>query len=321
MRPIVERAERLQRLAAFDAAARLGSFTAAAVELGSTQPAVTRQIRALERSLGLELFERTANRSHLTEAGRQFATAVDAGFMTIEQTLTSVTEQASTFVLASPPGFAQHMMVPVLDELHAALASEHEYDIRLWLYDRDTELERGDADAMVRIGTGDWPGLDAVRLFAEAVVPVATRACADEHGLHTHSAAADVLAAPLLHMDATDRPWMSWSDWLAEFGLSLPPRRRCPLQRLPGGGAAGARRPRRCPRMARCDRPVHRRRAARHRGARGDDRPLLLPGLADRTTNARRRCRHPLDDTGALTGRPCEAEAVATPQPSVRSAR
>ena len=222
MRPIVEHAERLQRLAALDAAARSGSFTAAAAELGSTQPAITRQIRALERSLGFELFERTANRSRLTEAGRLVAAAVDAGFTTMEQTLASVTEHASTFVLASPPGFAQLVMVPVLDELHATLES----DIRLWLYDRDTELDDGSADAMIRLGTGDWPGLDAVRLFDESVIPVATHAFAEAHRLDAASTAAEVLAAPLLHMDATDRPWMSWSDWLAHFDLTLPPRRR-----------------------------------------------------------------------------------------------
>ena len=222
VRPIVERAQRLQRLAALDAAARSGSFTAAAVEVGSTQPAVTRQIRALEHSLGLELFERTANRSRLTETGRLVAAAVDAGFTMVEQTLAAVTEHSSTFVLASPPGFAQIVMVPVLDELHATLES----DIRLWLYDWDTELEDGSADAMIRIGSGDWPGLDAVRLFDETVVPVATIAFAEEHRLDANSTAADVLAAPLLHMDATDRPWMSWTDWLAHFGLKLTPRRR-----------------------------------------------------------------------------------------------
>ena len=226
MRPIVERIERLQRLAVFDAAARRGSFTAAATELGSTQPALTRQIRALERSVGLELFERTANRSRLTEAGRQLAAAVDAGFMTIEQALSTIGGQASTFVLASPPGFAQQVMVPVLDELHAALETEHADDIRLWLYDRDAELDHGDADAMIRIGTGQWDGLDAVRLFDETVVPVATRAFAEAHGLHGDSTVDDVLAAPLLHMDATDRPWMSWADWLTHFDLALTTRRR-----------------------------------------------------------------------------------------------
>jgi LysR family glycine cleavage system transcriptional activator len=55
MRPLVGQIDRLQRLAVFEAAGRRGSFTAAADELGMTQPAVTRQIRALERGLGAEL--------------------------------------------------------------------------------------------------------------------------------------------------------------------------------------------------------------------------------------------------------------------------
>ena len=225
MRPIVERIARLQRLAAFDAAARRGSFTAAATELGSTQPALTRQIRALERSVGLELFERTANRSRLTEAGRQLAAAVDAGFMTIEQGLSTISGQASTFVLASPPGFAQQVMVPVLDELHAALETEHAHDIRLWLYDRDAELDHGDADAIFASGPAvGWarcgpPVRRDRRPRGDSCVRRGPRA-------PQHSTADDVLAAPLLHMDTTDRPWMSWADWLTHFDLALTTRRR-----------------------------------------------------------------------------------------------
>ena len=228
MRPIVERVERVQRLAVFDAAARCGSFTAAAQELGSTQPSVTRQVRALERTLGVTLFERTANRSRLTEAGEQLAAAVDAGFSSIEWALTALSEQASTLVLASPPGFAQQVIVPVIDELHDALDAvhDHDHDIRLWLYDRDADLDGGDADAMIRIGSGEWRGLESVKLFGETVVPVATQAFADEHGLHAESTAEEVFAAPLLHMDAADRPWMSWAEWLATFGLTLPSGRR-----------------------------------------------------------------------------------------------
>ena len=52
---MTQKVGRLHRLAVFDAAARLGGFSAAARELGMTQPAVTRQIRALERSLGRDL--------------------------------------------------------------------------------------------------------------------------------------------------------------------------------------------------------------------------------------------------------------------------
>jgi DNA-binding transcriptional LysR family regulator len=221
MRPLLQHIDRLQRLAVFDAAARCGSFTAAAAELGTTQPGVTRHISALERSLGVTLFERTANRSSLTDAGRALSSAVDVAFTGIERTLTSLTEPDATFVFASPPGFAQQLIVPMLDELHDAVNVEVEHDIRLWLYDHDGELDNAHADIMIRLGDGRWHGLDSVPLFREAVVPVATTAFAEEHGLHAGSTASEVMAAPLLHMDGMGRPWMSWADWLATFGLSL----------------------------------------------------------------------------------------------------
>jgi LysR family glycine cleavage system transcriptional activator len=223
MRPIVSQVDRLQRLAVFDAAARAGSFTAAAADLSTSQPAVTRQIRELERALGITLFHRTANRSTLTAAGQALADSIDTGFSGIERRLAELHDPDPMFVLAAPPGFAQQLIVPVLDGLHDALP---DVDIRLWLYDRDDELDTGTYDAAIRVGTGSWPGVDDVELFPERVIPVATQALADELGLHATSAPNDVLAAPLLHMEADGRPWMSWALWLETFGLTLTPGRR-----------------------------------------------------------------------------------------------
>lgn len=106
VRQLVRRVDRLQRLAGFDAAARLGSFTAAAEELGISQPAITRQIRSLEDALGVALFARTANRSELTDAGRRLWGHVAAGFDTIEGGLAELATRADTFVLAAHPGIA-----------------------------------------------------------------------------------------------------------------------------------------------------------------------------------------------------------------------
>src|SRR5258706_5218517 len=53
----------------FDAAARNGSFTAAAVELNVTQPAVSRMLGRFEQHLGVRLFDRTAGGAILTEEG------------------------------------------------------------------------------------------------------------------------------------------------------------------------------------------------------------------------------------------------------------
>jgi DNA-binding transcriptional LysR family regulator len=94
------------------------------------------------------------------------------------------------------------------------------------LYDRESELSDSHFDAAVRVSNASWSSYDATPLFAEQVMPVATPALAAQLNLDQDSSANDVLAAPLLHMDATDRPWMSWTDWLQSFDLSLTPGRR-----------------------------------------------------------------------------------------------
>ncbi len=218
MRTLVRRVDRLQRLAVFDAAARLGSFTRAAEELGMTQPAVTRQIRSLERALDTKLFERTANRSELTEAGRRLHNHVAVGFEEIEEGLAELEESTDTFVLASHPGIVQMWLMQRLDQMQAALG---DVDLRFWLFERDTELVDGSFDAAIRVGTGKFPGCRSRLLFPEVVVPIAAPSFAEEHGLSASSTARDVHEAPFVHMDDGDRPWMTWSGWLEEFGMAL----------------------------------------------------------------------------------------------------
>lgn len=218
MRRLIEGVDRLQRLAVFEAAGRLGGFSAAARELGMTQPAVTRQIRSLERRLGAELFTRTANRSDLTDLGRRFHAHVSAGFDVIETGIDELSEHEGTFVLAAHPGIAQQWLVPRLDGLHEALG---DLDVRLWLFDRDAEIAEGGFDAAIRVGTGHFPGQSSHLLFGETVVPVASPTFAAEHGLDATSSAHDVYRAPFVHMDDGDRPWMTWADWLAHFDITL----------------------------------------------------------------------------------------------------
>lgn len=218
MRDIVRQVDRLQRLAVFEAAARLGSFTAAAAELGMTQPAVTRQIHALEHGLGAELFARSSNRSTPTEVGHRLLGHVGSGFDVIENGLAELAEHAGNFVLAAHPGVAQMLIVPRLDQLKTALG---DLDLLLRLFDADTDLDDGTFDAAIRVGSGEFPGFDRELLFPEVVVPIAPPGLAAEYGLSAESTAADVYTAPFVHMDEGVRPWMSWADWLGHFDITL----------------------------------------------------------------------------------------------------
>ncbi len=67
----------LRHLEAFAAVARLSSFTAAARELGVSQPALTVQIRQLEEVLTVRLLDRNTRSVKLTQVGRDLAPAVE----------------------------------------------------------------------------------------------------------------------------------------------------------------------------------------------------------------------------------------------------
>src|SRR6266568_7393030 len=71
----------------FEAAARSGSFTAAAAELNVTQPAVSRMLARFEQYLGVRLFDRTAAGATLTEDGELLYRRVLDGFRSIESGL------------------------------------------------------------------------------------------------------------------------------------------------------------------------------------------------------------------------------------------
>ena len=76
MKELRKQLPQLDYLLAFEAAARLNSFTKAGVELNITQSAVSQQIRNLEQHLDLLLFERAHKSVRLTEAGKVYHNSV-----------------------------------------------------------------------------------------------------------------------------------------------------------------------------------------------------------------------------------------------------
>jgi DNA-binding transcriptional LysR family regulator len=79
----------------FVAAARLGSFSAAARELAMTQPAFSQLISALEASVCVQLFDRTTRRMQLTEAGAQFLGMVERPLGDLEEAYEFLRDVAS----------------------------------------------------------------------------------------------------------------------------------------------------------------------------------------------------------------------------------
>jgi len=96
----------------FDAAARNGSFTAAAAELNVTQPAVSRMLGRFEQHLGVRLFDRTAGGAILTEEGELLYRRVLDGFRSIESGLIEIERRRPSAAAGVPKPSRSHSLRP-----------------------------------------------------------------------------------------------------------------------------------------------------------------------------------------------------------------
>ncbi|MGH8464448.1 MAG: LysR substrate-binding domain-containing protein [Pseudomonas sp.] len=110
----------LTALRAFESAARLGSFKAAADELAVTPAAISHQIKRLETHLGLMLFERSAQRVTLTATGEQLYQKVHTGLGDLQQALAALLSPCDQqqLTLTTTAAFASLWLIPRLGDFY-----------------------------------------------------------------------------------------------------------------------------------------------------------------------------------------------------------
>lgn len=103
--------------------ARRLSFTAAADELAVAQPALSQQIAALERELGVRLFDRTNRRVALTDAGRAFVARAERIVADVEAAAQEMSAYAGGLrgrvVVGTYQSFAEYTLPKLLGRFHA----------------------------------------------------------------------------------------------------------------------------------------------------------------------------------------------------------
>ena len=159
-------------LKTFEAAARLGGFTAAADELGLTPAAVSQQIRALEARLGYPLFRRLPRGVELTELGQSYLPAVRRAFdelASVTAGLFGVTGGGRPLVVRAPPSFSALCLAPLVAGFRAAHPG---IPVRLSSATWAETAPEGGIDVDIRYGDGRWPVEDARRLSAPGSVLV-----------------------------------------------------------------------------------------------------------------------------------------------------
>ena len=200
----------LELLRAFEAAARVLSFTKAADELHLTQSAVSRQIAQLEESLGVPLFERRHRAIVLTEAGRILQRAAVECLERLRDAtarLRSVPAPRQV-AMTCTPGFASLWLIPRLAHF---TASHSQVDVRVSAsLDVVEDLDRARLDLAVRFVPtvrGNGPAL-----FEESVMPL----CAPQLASRLREPA-DLANQTLLTIDAPDMGealTLDWGPWL-----------------------------------------------------------------------------------------------------------
>ncbi len=205
----------LNSLRAFDAAARLGSFVRAGAELHVTSAAISHQIKELERSLGVTLFQRLPRGVELTDAGRRYSEEVARALALIAKATANLDAPtiAGSLRLSAPQSFAQFWLAPRLSSLIGRIP---ELAISISGSDRLADVRGGEADVAIRFGTGNYPGLRCELLFADLAAPlIATDLLAQCADSRTRTVLEDCVLLEDEQARA-DEPWMTWQPWLRD---------------------------------------------------------------------------------------------------------
>jgi DNA-binding transcriptional LysR family regulator len=221
----MKRLPKLSLLRAFEAAARLRSFTLAAQELSLTQSAISHQIKELEEHFERPLFVRKNRTVEPTLEGLRFQKSLQRVFGALEAACDelSLTPSAQVLNLYCAPSFAAKWLGPRLPEFFEAYP---DINIRLSTGAEPIDLNRvREIDLMIGyVNLLQVPGVETISLGAERTVPY----CSPEL-LHSGESAIDALSR--LHLIESQLSPLGWSRWFDEQGLQIPKRPRTSFDR------------------------------------------------------------------------------------------
>ncbi|MBE1283257.1 MAG: LysR family transcriptional regulator [Rhodobacteraceae bacterium] len=208
----------LTQFQAFEAAARHLSFSRSAGELNVQQPAISRQVGALEAALGVKLFLRTKPKLTLTPEGESLFAAVSSGLEAIRNGAQSVqnARRENVIVVNAAIGFTSLFLLPRMAEFQARFP-----DLRLEVVTRDQnpDYDPTQSDVVVVFGETGPSGMAASKMiFNEELIPV----CAPGYLSNDRPMSLDALTTQrLLHMSSPDHG-DDWGRYFDGTGCTAP---------------------------------------------------------------------------------------------------
>lgn len=181
--------DRIALMQTFVRIVEAGSLSAAAAQMGSTQPTVSRRLQVLERSLGVRLLRRSTHAMKLTEDGeRCFERAKEllAGWEAFEAELRGVgDEPEGSLRVVAPHAFGQQQLVEPL----ARFLRRHPRVTVEWLLHDDTQDFVGSGiDCAIQVGEVRDPSVVAIKLAEVPRIVVAAPSVLDGRPPPVHAA-------------------------------------------------------------------------------------------------------------------------------------
>lgn len=205
----------LDLIRSFVAVGRRMSITLAANELCVTQSAVSRQIGALEDSLGYPLFLRGHRSLEFTDEGKRLFRSADAWIEQIGDVIATLKPGKANraVTISASIGVTSLWLLPRLGALQAAHPG---IDIRVATSNRLVHLERENIDLAIRYCTEADAPAGAIRMFGESLVPVAHPA----FGMAPIEDPQQLSRSVLLEYDDASRPPLRWAQWFKSAGVA-----------------------------------------------------------------------------------------------------
>ncbi|MGY2284503.1 LysR substrate-binding domain-containing protein [Pseudomonas gingeri] len=202
----------LNPLKAFEATGRSLSVTRAADELYVTPAAVSRQIKALEDYLSVQLFKRMPNGLELTPAGARYLADIVPLFNSLRESTNAIVGGSSRrqlLKIRAPATFSVRWLIPRLAGFHIAHPA---IDVQLTTSPALLDFEHEELDGGIQLGCGEWPNTGTQLLTPNELLPVVGAGFAPD--LRSPEQLADqVLLHSLARLD-------DWALWLREAGAA-----------------------------------------------------------------------------------------------------
>ncbi|MEM7005942.1 MAG: LysR family transcriptional regulator [Pseudomonadota bacterium] len=203
----------LEWVRAFEAAARLGSFTAAANETGLTQPAISQRIAQLEMHLDTKLFLRQPRNITLTVEGETWLPHVQGALRELSDSSEMLFSKGrKQLTISASQSVISMWLAPRLHK--STIATNAAISLQSYIFGGQTATT--DGTIQIRYGAGNWPHHYKVPMFKEVLAPL----CAP------NLASKDWTKLPRI---ACTGPRPDWSDFVGRFAI---PETRIPQLRI-----------------------------------------------------------------------------------------